>query len=68
MDGQIPGNTLVSEILFLWILMSTLQVGDVDSKARSLIVDVKLRDSDMAITKTDLNNLIGSNVSAADKK
>lgn len=48
--------------------MSTLQVGDVDSKARSLIVDVKLRDSDMAITKTDLNNLIGSNVSAADKK
>jgi len=45
-----------------------VDVGDIDAKARSIVVDVKLHDSDMALTESGLNTLIGAKVPAADKK
>jgi ATP citrate (pro-S)-lyase len=45
-----------------------VDVGDIDSKARSVVIDVKLKDSEMVLSDNELNNLVGSKVPAGDKK
>lgn len=45
-----------------------VDVGDIDSKARSIVVDVKLKDAEMKLSDNNLETLVGTKVPAADKK
>lgn len=44
-----------------------VEIGDVDAKARQLLISVQVKDSEMALSAEDLNSLVGTLESSTKK-